>query len=439
MAHPSPLPTPERRQIVAKHYSTRDKPQAPPTVGAFDAPLVGCCINHQWMEHIAGSTATLEWEDAWDGTDEEVQFALAQIRKIQEHMNCKCGGGCSVCNANSVANFRLLLELEFIANGLDGIAPSRPDTTFDTDSGDVGNDRIARENALCMAAADYVNTVLDDAVSTALGLGITVATTLGPIVYLVGPMAAAVFVGTTSLFGAAFSSFANDPDIRNDITCCLIDGLTGKTVTQANFKTALDNCGFTPLSDLELMRFIVDETLQDQSNWLAFIRALGAYFSYADIDPIFCFCTEPQFFCDFTIDECGFSPHDGPNGAEAAYDGTAGWESGASGVINHFVNVHETFSEDIAFTSVRIFLTYGGNVAIQYGVKLFDGSMVELFSDTATVGKLEVNHRFTFTEVTGVRHLHICALKTGLETEFPGRIVAVDVEADIAPFVEQPV
>lgn len=439
MSPAEPLPTDSRRQLAMPHYPTRDRPQTPPTAGAFDKPTVGCCINHEWMRHILGSTASLEWDDAWDGTPAEKQFALDQIVKIQEHMNCKCGGGCLVCDTNATASFRFQLELEFIANGLDGIAPNRPDTAFDLDSADVGDDKVQRENALCLAVQDYVNTVLDDSVKVGSVLGLDFAIGVSPVVYGINPIAGIIFFGAISALTVGFAQIANDVSIREEIICCMLEGMKGEVGNVANFQTSLDNCGFDTLSGQELMRVVVAQGLADTTNWFGFIRTLGSYFAFAGIDPVFCFCTDEAFFCNYTIDRCGFIAHTGPNGPEAAYVDDTGWEAGPSGVINHFVNIHEDFGEDIAFTSVRIFLTYTGSSNITYDVTLFDDVGGVLFQDSITVDNLETNHKFDFSEITGVRAMHICALKTGLETEFPGFITGVLVEADIAPFVTQPV
>jgi len=439
MTPATPLPTDDRRQLAARHYSTRNKAQTPPTVGAFEQPLVGCCINEEWMAHILGGTATLEWPDAWKGTPTEIQFALEQIVEIQAHMNCECGSGCRTCNANAGASYLLQLDLEFTVNGLNGIAPNRPDTTFDTDSGDVGDDKIQRENALCLAVTDYINTVLDDAIGVAGVSGLRVLAGAGAVVVGVGVMAGVAFAAGVALLGVVFQRAANNVEIREDIMCCMLEGLTGATVTQASFMTALDNCSFPAFSDLEIMRFLVEETLQDTSNWFSFIRAIGAYFSFAGIDPIACFCHEEGFYCDFTIDKCDWVPASNAFGFLATYDEDEGWDNGPSGVINHFVSIIATFDEDIAFTEVHIFVAYGSGDDLQYEFELLDEFDVTLLLDSITVDPAETNHKFTFSEETGVRKMRIKALKTGLETDFPGHIIAVQVEADIAPFPVQPI
>lgn len=432
-----PLATEEDRELFVPTYSTRLTPKPPPTVEAFAEPLFGCCINGEWMSHILGALATLEWPDMWEGTDEEKQFALDQIVRIQDAMTCRCGTGTRIIQKTVNENYRFQLGLEFNLNGLDGVAPDRPDTFFDEDTADIGDDIIRRENALCMACIDYVHTVLDDAARTAEDVGVTVGTTLFQPAFALGPMAGAAFVAGVAFLTLGAIAFINDPVSRFEIACCMLDGLKGKAITNVNFESSLSNCGFTVPSDVDTIREIVESSLNDQGNFISFVKSVGAYFSFADVQPISCPCIDLGLFCDFTIDECAFDAVLGPNGPEAAYVAETGWNNGPSGVINHFIKIDSQFSEDISFTAVRIFIEHTNTANIQWQVRLFDDVDTELLNQSITLPAAHTNHKFEFTEETGVRRIELKVLKTGLETEFNGHITAVQVEADPPPFPTQ--
>lgn len=437
MSGHEPLATEDRRALWLPNYSTRLQPRPPPSVGAFVSPLVGCCINAEWMSHILGALATLEWPDAWEGTADQVQFALDQIVEIQDAMATRCNVGTSVIINNVVENYRFQLGLEFTLNGLTGVAPDRPDTFFDEDSGDIGDDIIVRENALCMACIDYINTVLDSAAATALDAGLTVGTSLTVPAFAFGPLSGVIFLATVGILTAGVRAVLNSESIRADIACCMFEGLRGKAINEANFQTALTDCGFFPLSDPEIIRDLVETGLDDQANFLAFVRAVGGYFSFAELEPLSCPCIEQGLYCDFKIDECDFEVFIGPTGPEAAFDFPNGWKAGPSGVINHLIHIKSEFDEDIAFSSVRIFTVNSLGTDIKYTMWLYDEFDVLILNQNIQLPKEHTNHKFEFPEETGVRRLEVQIFKTGLATVFPGRLTACQVEADPPPFPPQ--
>ncbi len=432
-----PLPTEHTRELYTPLYATRGKPQTPPTVPAFAAPLQGCCINVEWMSHILGTMASLEWSDAWEGTPEEKQFALDQIIRIQDAMACPCGAGDRVTQITVTENYRLQLALEFNLNGLDGVAPDRPDTFFDEDTSDVGDDIIKRENALCMACIDYVHTLLDEGVSTAQNAGIGIGLEGIPIAFALGPIAGLAWVsGVIAITGTIVTVF-QDPQTRLDIACCMLDGLKEKAITEVNFEASLSDCGFTVPSVKDTVREFIEESLNDQGNFISFVRILGAYFSAADLVPLSCPCIEQGLVCDFRIDECDFEVVLGPNGPEAFYDGPLGWLHGPSGVINHLINIKSEFTQDHSFDAVRIFIKHTNTDDIKWTMRLFDDMDVLLLQQQITLPPVHTNHKFEFAQVTGVRRLEIQVFKTGLATGFLGHITLCQVEADPPPFPTQ--
>lgn len=56
------------------------RPEMPaPDVGIFAKPRCWVCVNRQWVAHLAGVLDRLTYTDAWEGTDEEIAWAIGQI------------------------------------------------------------------------------------------------------------------------------------------------------------------------------------------------------------------------------------------------------------------------------------------------------------------------------------------------------------------------
>lgn len=51
----------------------------PPSTGIFESPVHTLCINAAWWSHVSGVIAQLQYDDVWDGTDEEIETARQQI------------------------------------------------------------------------------------------------------------------------------------------------------------------------------------------------------------------------------------------------------------------------------------------------------------------------------------------------------------------------
>lgn len=433
-----PLPAEELRQIWHPHYSTRSKPQTPPLAGAFDAPLVGCCINAEWMSHILGSTAILDWPDMWKGTPDAIQHALDQITRIQDAMTCPCGcTGISIINKTITESFRFQLRLEFEANGLIGVAPDMPDTAFDEDSGDDFGEAEIRQLALCWACTDYVNTILGAAEQTAVDIGLEVFGALVIPAFALGPIAGLAFVSGVITLTATVLGVFREESTREDIACCMRDNLTGQAITQANFEVSLVGCGFTFPSIKDTVRELVEETFNDQGNFLSFVKSLGAYHGAGDLLSA-CPCDPMVETCNFKIDECGWVPQGGGPGLLAEYDEGLGWDNAPGGAVNHIIAIFRDLAVDTSFSLIKIYNvnTLGADDLI-YSFKLWDSDVVLLSSDSIQVPSSQTSHQFTFAQVDDVRFIEIRISRTGLELDFPGHLTAVQVIADPPPFPEQ--
>lgn len=69
-----------------QHADPADDPRyypAPvPSAGVFDSPLRFIPVNVQWIGHIDGLLQRLLSEDAWLGTDAEVEFAIQEVNRL---------------------------------------------------------------------------------------------------------------------------------------------------------------------------------------------------------------------------------------------------------------------------------------------------------------------------------------------------------------------
>jgi hypothetical protein len=225
------------------------------------------------------------------------------------------------------ADFRLALRVEFTANGLDGIAPDRPDTFYDEDSGDVGDEEQQRSNALCNACVDYMATVADD-----LGQKIRIARVAGmpllsPIVLSIAPVAGALFIGALSVLTQLTIEALDDEETRRKVACCMYDNLRGVAITEANFNASLTGCGFGGLSDEEIVRDMMEAGVNDRDNWLAFVAVLGNFMSNVGDLETDCLCGLFEHTFDFEIDDQGWTTRAEDDRDFGTYTAGVGWES----------------------------------------------------------------------------------------------------------------
>jgi len=247
--------------------------------------------------------------------------------EVRDSMN-KCSQPAFVSNTTLNATMRLAMRLEFATNGLNGIAPDRPNEYFNTDTGDAGDEIARREHALCNACYDYVSTISQDMWGIALGAGITIASFATPILFVISPIASAVAALATMAITQEVLDAVADEDNRIQIACCMYQALQGDAVTQANFKLALTGCGFTPLSQLEIMRDLIEMTLQDDGNWYAFVAQLGGHFAASTAAIAECICTET--FChefDFTDNDGGWYNRVADSRPFGVWQAGLGWRS----------------------------------------------------------------------------------------------------------------
>jgi len=223
----------------------------------------------------SGQIVAAVWRDVY----EQVRDSMGQCSQAETFIS-----------VTVTTNFRMQLMIEFTANGLDGIAPDRPDTFWDEDSGDVGDEIVQRENALCNACMDYVNTIADDLAKKILAAGITGIPAITPVAMAIAPVAGAIFIGALSILTELTIDAVNDPEIRRMVACCMYDNLKGIVISEANFNASMTGCGFPALSDEEIVRDMLEAGVNDRANYLAFVNVLGSHFGLVGVEIIDCNC-----------------------------------------------------------------------------------------------------------------------------------------------------
>ncbi len=297
-----------------------------------------CCVSipcpddPQWRAQLLGAIWRMSLQSHYERDDDKNgKVIAARWRTVYSEVR----DGMSQCSPPAVINttsisqiMRLAMRLEFVENGLNGIAPDRPDEFFNTDTGDAGDEIARREHALCNACYDYVTTMAADMWNIALGTGVTIASIATPILFAINPIASAVAAIATMLITQEVLDAVSDEDNRIQIACCMYEALQGDAVTQANFKLSLTGCGFTPLSQLEIMRDVMEATLDDDGNWYGFVAALGGHFAASTAAVAECICTET--FChtfDFLVDDGGWTNRVADSRPFGVWQSGLGWRS----------------------------------------------------------------------------------------------------------------
>ncbi len=410
-----------------------------PTAGICDAPCSVYQINNEWRKYFIGVMQVLAQDDIWDSEDAaERDAAVQQVKEFIGMTPCSCdslGGGFTVRN-----NQDLIISINnitiFEADGLDGVAPDRPDTFFDEDTGDAGDDIVRRQVALCWAVHDYVTSVAEKGILQGIEITAAIGFAATGLSFIFSPIVGIPFGLITVALIELFNREFTGPDDIQQVACCMIDNLTGLAITEANFAAALDDCPDLSGFGAEALQSLTAGNLGELSHFLAFVKSLSSYFGATD-SLSECPCPTGECLVDFTIDDGGFDAQIGANGPLATYDDGVGWDNGPSGVINHRIHIEFAFSEDIAITSAGWTITYNSSNNIQWRLILFDdvgGELLNVFDD---FDENTLSHDFNFAEETGVRKIRFTVVTTSSGADFNGHIVSGRYIGDICEFPAQ--
>ncbi len=354
--------TDAQRVEFIPNYRPFVKPIPIPEAHICDSPAYGMCISAEWMPIIRGLFYVLDQPDVWDSEDPDEIFAVRQqVRELMSMGQCMCGygGGSRVINKAVNTTINLQLQAIFAVDGLDGVAPERPDTYYDEDSGDNTAEAIQRKVALCWAVHDYCVTVIEDGIFNAIIPESAQLAATGVISFLWSPLVGILVYAAVDLVKEMIQVLAEDPDLVEAVACCMYAGLGGEAIDQPTFEGSLDDCGFTPLSDEDVVASVIRSTLSDNGNWLGFVATLGGYMDVTDLLST-CPCDGPVCMVDFTVFEGGFEPIQ-PNMAEWL-DGQ-GWHHDIVVTYDHMINID--FTHTSAFSVEQIRLTFTNSEPIE--------------------------------------------------------------------------
>lgn len=341
------------------------------------------------------------------------------------------GGACN-CGCGEIYNNQL--QEIFDDGGLAALAPDRPDVFFDDDSGDDDVELARRRIALCWATHDFVTSVAQE--------GILQMTNINPAFPVIGVAFAVlgfgflgvVFAGVTVVLIELMNQFISGEEDVDLVACCMFEGMTGQTVTEANFAASLDGCPDLGDAGANALRNLVQAVIQDERNWLIFIRKLGSFMNVTD-NLSTCPCTPDTCSHNFTIDNGNWIAVNG----NASYDEGVGWESAPGGSVNHICHIEHDEQAAFALFMLRIQLqnnepTNDIDVRIQ---TRDDAGLVE--QETGVLAQGEQTIVFFFTLSTAIERLQIRFIRQGLETELKMHIQAVEFLIGDCVLPEQPV
>lgn len=280
-------------------YDPRYTAIAPPTAGIFDEPQMSVCFNVEWAAHIDGVLSRLLWTDAWAGTPETQQWAVAQMTSLLVSMMARnpCGGDCmSECCDDIVEQLEEIKAL-LIAKAKPTAKETREtinqveedyqtrieeiEAVYDDDITNVhpeiaygDADDPIRDQALCFICQRFVDICCDWIVQN-IQLKVANQQTVLNIAALIGAgsdLLGRIFAETA--FGTMFEnidlvlelevqalsawittvtedqlSIYQDTDARKAVACEWYDGLKGATPTLSLFLSSLTDATLTGNAD----------------------------------------------------------------------------------------------------------------------------------------------------------------------------------------------
>lgn len=293
------------------------------------------CLTGTQVQVLLSIVQQLEWPTRYFSTigttvekSKTLEFAEAIRKALLMPCNCNCNGG------NYNANIQLAYDILMNDTGtVSSYAPGAPTGTFDSDPGDTTlQEQKDRAAVLCMAVDSYINTVIAEIAeqlnynAIAGGLLIGIISWLFPVAGIIVGIAIAINLAILDLMD-------NDPEIIEDVKCCMLKGLTGKEPTFDNFKNALGGCNFDFGSTQAVLSAEVNRVNQNEANFRAFMVNLamknGTGGEGACLD-----CQEWMYTFDFRDDD--YSEYveflTSESSPSAHYEAGAGYVSGfASG------------------------------------------------------------------------------------------------------------
>lgn len=228
------------------------------------------------------------------------------------------------------------------------------------------SDDAHRDAAICYAVGIWYDAAKTSAIELkrsggdsqaafAAGIAGAAAGMIGSPVFgvIVAAVVGALVKGIETLFTNI--SDGNWASARNDIICCMYEGLMGETLTEARFQAGVSACGFDTGSVSEAIRELIHLLLQERDVYLSFIRFASEGFQFAQygiLPDCLCDDEEPGTW-EKTFDLLG-----GANGWTVnvgAYVGGTGIQSTGGGAYPYTVDISRVITwGDAQLTRVRV-------------------------------------------------------------------------------------
>lgn len=163
--------------------------------------------------------------------------------------------------------------------------------------------------ALCGAIKSYIDKMVTDYTTRvdlaafAFGVAVGAATTFFTIVTggAALPLQAVAmgFLSSTAVgvSAALWHAIINDQAARRKVYCCMFDSLKDQPITQDAFKNAVQDCGFDPTTFEGHIAGLIQNESGSDSNYLAFLRALGQ--NQGNAQDCMCDCDDEIVLEDF--------------------------------------------------------------------------------------------------------------------------------------------
>jgi hypothetical protein len=253
--------------------------------GIGETSKLYCLTNFQVM-FLQDNVDYMRWVTRWNNLSidsnslgqlaDELELALMTCIEIYPYM----------LQFNYDSEVDALLNNYDILYDLGGIAGLNANTPTDFFQGDGSTDR---DNALCTASNIYVRSYAQNWITKAeVALGVAIITSVLVSISIVGGIiAGTVLAGLALITQTALDAFKDDDAIDN-VVCCMIAGLDGLAVNQANFETAFDSCGFTVGTNEAIIRDIIASDIDQWNNYLSFLNALGDAYVLAQAGVVSC-------------------------------------------------------------------------------------------------------------------------------------------------------
>lgn len=236
------------------------------------------CLTDFQAAWLQANVPYIAWSTRWENcpcTDEdlsqfasELEYALMACIDIQPWQ------------LDYLYNQGITDTLATFNNDWDGMNPSsiNPDSPDDFYSGDGS---LERNEALCLACKLYVYSYLQNwkaQVEAILGIAVVAGflVSIAPF----GGLIAVTIVSGLLLAAQNYLNAITDEDAVDEVICCMYNNLLGQAIGATAFENSLLGCAFTPLSNEELIREILQSDIQNFDNLLAFYNTLGQAYTY---------------------------------------------------------------------------------------------------------------------------------------------------------------